>query len=175
MKTPPTDDKFFSTISTELGWIRAIATHAALIRLDWQQSRWPDEDHPNDVSRETITQLTAYFAGRLRRFELPTAPVNTTTAARHWLSVMATIPYAETVSYGEFAIMAGMPKAARAAGTACATNPLPIIYPCHRVLRANGSLGHYGGGSQLPPHHRDNIARKAFLIHHEQQMASLSA
>ena len=80
---------------------------------------------------------------------------------------MASIPYGTTISYAAFAAAAGAPNAARAAGTACATNPIPIIYPCHRVVRKNGALGHYGGGSQLAPSHRDNVARKAFLIAHE--------
>ena len=77
-----------------------------------------------------------------------------------------------TVSYAAFAAAAGHPKAARAAGTACATNPVPIIYPCHRVLRTDGQLGNYGGGSHLPPTHQDNLQRKAFLISHETQQLS---
>ena len=80
---------------------------------------------------------------------------------------MANIAFGTTISYAIFAAAAGAPKAARAAGTACATNPIPIIYPCHRVIRKNGTTGHYGGGSQLAPSHKDNVARKAFLIAHE--------
>ena len=80
---------------------------------------------------------------------------------------MANISFGTTISYATFAAAAGAPKAARAAGTACATNPIPIIYPCHRVICKNGTIGHYGGGSQLVPSHKDNVARKAFLIAHE--------
>ena len=80
---------------------------------------------------------------------------------------MTTIPFGTTISYAAFAAAADHPKAARAAGTACATNPIPIIYPCHRVLRTDGQLGNYGGGSHLRPTHQDNLQRKAFLISHE--------
>jgi len=59
------------------------------------------------------------------------------------------------------------PNAARAARTACATNPIPIVYPCHRVVHKNGALGHYGGSSQPALSRKENVARKGFLITHE--------
>ena len=80
---------------------------------------------------------------------------------------MASFDFGTTISYTEFAAAAGAPKAARAAGTACAKNPIPIIYPCHRVAGRNGKLGHYGGGSQLSTSHNCNVARKACFIAHE--------
>ena len=77
---------------------------------------------------------------------------------------MAQIPYGTVMTYGEFAALAGKPKAARAAGSACAGNPIPIIYPCHRVVRAGGSLGSYGGGRDHDPTNSDNLARKGDLL-----------
>ena len=71
------------------------------------------------------------------------------------------------MSYAEFANFADKPKAARAAGSICASNPIPIIYPCHRVIRTDGKLGNYGGGSNYHPTHPDNLARKAALINFE--------
>ena len=152
---------------TPVGWLRAISDGAHLVRLDWNQIGWKDPDRPDDVSRETINQLTAYFAGRLTAFTIPLRPAGVSQAREHWLDAMANIAFGTTISYATFAAAAGAPKAARAAGTACATNPIPIIYPCHRVIRKNGTIGHYGGGSQLTPSHKDNVARKAFLIAHE--------
>ena len=152
---------------TSLGWIRAISDGQHLIYLDWNQTGWKDHDQPDDVSRETIVQLTAYFQGGLHCFDLPLLPAGTSRSRRHWLDVMAKIPFGTTISYAAFAAAAGHPKAARAAGTACATNPIPIIYPCHRVLRKDGQRGNYGGGSRLPPSHQDNLRRKSFLIDHE--------
>ena len=109
----------------------------------------------------------AYFAGQCTNFTISLCSANIGPARQHWLNIMASIPYGTTISYAAFAAAAGAPNAARAAGTICATNPIPIIYPCHRVVRKNGALGHYGGGSQLAPSHKDNVARKGFLIAHE--------
>lgn len=67
---------------------------------------------------------------------------------RRALEAMFRIPYGQTISYGELAARAGNPAAFRAAGQACATNPLPIVLPCHRVLRSDGSLNWYSGGLQ---------------------------
>ena len=158
---------YHQSCEAPVGWLRAISDGAHLIRLDWNQISWKSSDHPDDVSRETINQLTAYFAGRLTAFNIPLRPAGVSQARQHWLDVMAQIAFGTTISYATFAAAAGAPKAARAAGTACATNPIPIIYPCHRVIRTNGAIGHYGGSSQLAPSHKDNIARKAFLIAHE--------
>ena len=160
---------FSQRTQTSLGWIRAISDGQHLIYLDWNQTGWTDHDQPDDVSRETITQLTAYFHGELRCFDLPLQPTGTSQSRRRWLDVMAKIPFGTTISYAAFAATAGHPKAARTAGTACATNPIPIIYPCHRILRKDGQLGNYGAGSHLPPAHQDNLQRKAFLISHETQ------
>ena len=79
------------------------------------------------------------------------------------------------MTYGEFATLAGKPKEARAAGSACASNPIPIIYPCHRVVRADGSLGNYGGGSNHHPTHPDNLARKSNLLKFEANLATSAA
>ena len=92
-----------------------------------------------------------------------------------WLTAMARIPYGVTMSYKAFAALAGKPSAPRAAGSACARNPIPIIYPCHRVVRADGSLGNYGGGSNHHPTHPDNLARKGNLLKFEANLATSAA
>jgi methylated-DNA-[protein]-cysteine S-methyltransferase len=151
---------YFTSLKTDFGWIRPISNGQGLIRLDWSQTGWDELDHPDNVSRETKSQLEAFFAGNLRQFNLPLAPACKSAAGKQWLEVMAHIPYGTVVTYAEFAALAGKPKAARAAGSACANNPIPIIYPCHRVVRADGNLGNYGGGSDQHPTHPDNLARK---------------
>ncbi len=65
---------------------------------------------------------------------------------RHVLDELRDVGYGTTVSYSQLAEAAGNPRAVRAVGSACATNPIPIVIPCHRVLRSDGSLGGYGGG-----------------------------
>lgn len=155
---------FHTTLETPLGFMRPVSDGQFLVRLDWDQLPFTEADHPDDVSRETITQLSDYLAGRRKIFDLPIRAEGKSPTARHWLAVMARIPYGDIVTYSEFATAAGKPGAPRAAGTACARNPIPIIYPCHRVVRTDGNLGNYGGGSALDPKHPDNLGRKQALI-----------
>ena len=95
---------------------------------------------------EARRELDLYFEGRLRAFELPLDWQLTDGFRARVQRAIARIPYGKTRSYTEMAASAGNERAVRAAGTACGSNPLPIVVPCHRVLRAGGALGGYGGG-----------------------------
>ncbi len=91
-------------------------------------------------------ELDLYFEGKLRDFDLP---LDLRLAKGFRLKVVraiARIPYGQTRSYTDMARSAGNERAVRAAGTACGSNPIPIVVPCHRVLRTGGALGGYGGG-----------------------------
>ncbi len=94
---------------------------------------------------DAIGQLQAYFAGELRRFHLRLAPEGTRFQQEVWRQLL-TIPYGETISYGELARRVGNPRASRAVGAANGRNPLPIVIPCHRVIGASGALTGFGGG-----------------------------
>ena len=144
--------------------MRPVSDGTGLLRLDWDQSRFSAPDNPDDVSRETSNQLIAYFSGSLKGFRLPVQAKGKSAAGRAWLEAMTEIPYGTVMTYSELAAAAGKPGAPRAAGTACSTNPIPIIYPCHRVVGAGGALGNYSGGSPLDPKHPDNLRRKQALI-----------
>ena len=98
-------------------------------------------------------QLTEYFAGQRREFDLPLAPAGTDFQRRVW-ELLREIPYGETVTYGELARRLGNPKSARAVGMACNRNPIAIVVPCHRVVGSTGSLTGYAGG----------LDAKAFLL-----------
>jgi methylated-DNA-[protein]-cysteine S-methyltransferase len=91
-------------------------------------------------------ELDQYFEGRRTEFDVPVDFQLAHGFRRKALGFIATIPYGRTASYREVAGGAGNPNAVRAAGSACATNPIPIVVPCHRVLRTGGALGGYGGG-----------------------------
>jgi methylated-DNA-[protein]-cysteine S-methyltransferase len=91
-------------------------------------------------------ELESYFEGRLIDFDLPLDWQLTHGFYRKVLRATARIPYGQTRSYKQMAKRAGSPRAVRAAGSALGSNPLPIIVPCHRVLRTGGALGGYGGG-----------------------------
>jgi methylated-DNA-[protein]-cysteine S-methyltransferase len=96
-------------------------------------------------------QMRAYFAGRLRHFELPLDPQGTEFQLSVWRE-LETIPFGEIRSYSQIAVAIGRPKAVRAVGAANGANPLPIVVPCHRVIGSSGKLVGYGGG--LPLKHR---------------------
>jgi methylated-DNA-[protein]-cysteine S-methyltransferase len=105
---------------------------------------------PDSVARE----LDEYFSGRRRRFELPLDWTLIGAFGRRVLRVTAAIPYGDVLTYAEVAADAGSPRGSRAAGNALGSNPIPIVIPCHRVLRTGGALGGYGGG----------LDRKRFLL-----------
>ena len=94
---------------------------------------------------DVVAQLTEYFAGTRRQFDLPLAPAGTPFQQRVWTALLD-IPYGHTISYGELAARIGQKSASRAVGLANGSNPLPIVIPCHRVIGANGKLTGYGGG-----------------------------
>ena len=105
------------------------------------------------TSRDSLVrarrQLDEYFEHDRRDFDVPLDWRLTRGFRREVLRATALIPYGRTLSYREVATRAGRPAAARAAGTALATNPLPIFVPCHRVLRSGGGIGDYRGGSEM--------------------------
>jgi methylated-DNA-[protein]-cysteine S-methyltransferase len=107
-----------------------------------------------DVARR---QLDEYFDGGRTAFELPLDWRLSRGFRARVLHAIASIPYGSTGTYRSVATAAGAPSAVRAAGTACATNPIPIIVPCHRVVRSDGTMGRYGGGE----------AAKRTLLEHE--------
>jgi methylated-DNA-[protein]-cysteine S-methyltransferase len=103
---------------------------------------------------EVKRELDEYFSGRRRAFELPIDWALVSPFGRRVLRVASGIPYGGVLSYAEVAADAGSPRGFRAAGNALGSNPIPIVVPCHRVLRSGGTLGGYGGG----------IERKRWLL-----------
>jgi methylated-DNA-[protein]-cysteine S-methyltransferase len=115
------------------------------------------QEGSSHVLDETARQLDAYFAGDRMTFDLPLELQGTEFHRRCWLA-LASIPYGQTVSYGEQARRLGLGNdAARAVGAANGQNPLPIVLPCHRVIGADGSLVGFGGGLHV----------KRYLLEHE--------
>ena len=98
---------------------------------------------------EARRELDLYFDGKLDRFELPLDWRLSEGFRLRVLRAIARIPYGQTRNYTEMATSAGNERAVRAAGTACGRNPIPLVIPCHRVLRSGGGLGGYGGGLEM--------------------------
>lgn len=173
---------YASIIHTPLGHMRAVATQTGLARLEWQQTPFtvpPIQQGTgqtgslqNDVSRETIHQLDAYLAGRLSEFTISLDLSDISAPLQKWLNILRSVPYGTTISYADYAEKWGNRGAARAAGGACQRNPIPIIIPCHRVLKADGSYDNYSGGNNKNPQHSNNIFRKQWLIEMERKSAS---
>ncbi len=145
-------------ISTPLGPYRIEATDAHITRVGpTTASLCPPATL---LLIEAARQLTAYFDGTLTAFDLPLAATGTPFQERCW-TALRTIPYGETITYGEEARRIGNPKACRAVGGANHRNPIAIIIPCHRVIGADGSMTGYDGPAET------GLARKRWLLAHE--------
>ena len=151
-------DVAYRTVDSPVGRLLLAATDAGLIRV-----AYPNEDHnavlqalANRVSPRILSapirlegaarELDEYFGGQRRSFDLPLDWRLSTGFRRAVLSHLTDIGYGRTASYAAVATLAGNPKAIRAAASACATNPLPIVVPCHRVIYSDGRIGNYLGG-----------------------------
>jgi methylated-DNA-[protein]-cysteine S-methyltransferase len=153
-------DVAYRTVDSPVGPLLLAATEAGLVRI-----AYASEDHDavlqaladrisprvlNAPARlETAArELDEYFTGRRRTFDLP-LDWRLSSGFRHAvLSHLPEIGYGQTASYAAVAALAGHPKAVRAAATACATNPLPVVVPCHRVIYSDGRMGRYLGGPE---------------------------
>ena len=127
-------------------WAFALEDHDAVL-ADLAVRISPRVLHTPRLFDEAAAQLEQYFAARRTRFELPVDLRLTQGFRRQVVEHLADVAYGTTASYGSIAVALGRPAAARAVGTACARNPLPVLLPCHRVVRSDGSVGHYLGGT----------------------------
>jgi len=167
MTPQPNPEKIhlYQIAPTPLGpiWIAHNQRGLVAIALDTSREEFVStcEHSPEMISEEATElgdeaerQLRDYLAGKLRSFDLPIDWSMMTPFQEQALRATHAIPYGETRSYGEIAAIIGKPGAARAVGQAQATNPIPLVIPCHRVIGADGSLHGYGGG----------LDRKAWLL-----------
>jgi methylated-DNA-[protein]-cysteine S-methyltransferase len=140
-------------IESPIGRLLLAGTQRSLLRIEFANGkgvRGPRPEWREDRLgfADVVAQLSEYFAGRRREFELPLDPVGTEFQQRTW-SALRRIPYGVTASYGDIARAIGKPTAVRAVGAANGRNPLPIVIPCHRVIGSDGSLTGFGGGTDV--------------------------
>jgi methylated-DNA-[protein]-cysteine S-methyltransferase len=134
-----------AVVDSPIGPLGLVASEEALQGVSFHAGRARAEG-TSPVLDEAARQLEAYFAGELVAFDLPLDLHGTDFQRECWLA-LATIPYGQTVSYGEQARRLGLGSdKARAVGAANGQNPLPLVLPCHRVIGADGSLTGFGGG-----------------------------
>lgn len=152
-------DIAYTKYDSPVGPLLLAATDAGLLRVAYEIE---DHDRVLDVISSRVSprilrapkrlepvarELDEYFAGRRTSFDLP-LDLGLSGGFRQLVQrQLAHIAYGHTQSYGQVAAAVGNPQAVRAVGSACATNPLPVVLPCHRVLRSDGSLGGYAGGA----------------------------
>jgi methylated-DNA-[protein]-cysteine S-methyltransferase len=156
--------RYRTTMPSPVGELTLVADDAALRLISFPSEAGTARDataidvaagdHP--VLALATRQLEEYFAGTRVEFDIPLAPEGTPFQQQAW-SVLRSIPFGATISYGEQAAQLGDRRRARAVGAANGRNPIPIVVPCHRVVGANGHLTGFGGG----------IGAKAWLLDHE--------
>ena len=152
-------DVAYRTVDSPVGSLLIAATPVGLVRVAF-------DSEGNDAVLQALSdrissrvlntparldavarQLDEYFSGRRHSFDVPLDWQLSTGFRRTVLEHLATdIGYGSTASYAALAQLSGSPKAVRAVGTTCATNPIPVVVPCHRIVRADGTLGQYRGG-----------------------------
>ena len=142
---------FFDVFATKVGPITVVVDEDRTVTELWTDDRsavllaMPNYTFNAGAVAKARTQVQEYAEGDRRSFELELRPAGTEFQRTVW-NMLLQIPYGETRSYGELAMMIGNPKASRAVGRANGTNPISIIIPCHRVIGSAGSLTGYGGG-----------------------------
>ena len=135
-------------IDTPIGALTVIANDVGICRV-WFGDL--DEDASGTAGADAhlavaLTQLSEYLEGERTAFDMPIDRSERTGFRGEVLDALESVSFGHTVTYGDLAARAGRPKAARAVGTAMATNPIAIIVPCHRVLPSGGGVGQFGGG-----------------------------
>ncbi|MCW5589581.1 MAG: methylated-DNA--[protein]-cysteine S-methyltransferase [Legionellales bacterium] len=133
-------------IDSPLGKLEIKEAAGKLIYCDWTTQQ-VDHDNASPILQKAKKQLIEYFQGKRMIFQLPLAPIGTAFQEKVWQALL-TIPYGETRSYQQLAQFIKQPQACRAVGSANGKNPISIIIPCHRVIRASGDLGGYAGTPQ---------------------------
>ena len=160
-------DVAYASVDSPLGPLTVAATPRGLVRVSYDEFRERDralEELAERVSPRVLEsraeldpvrrELDEYFEGRRTAFDVPVDWVLARGFAREVLRATARIGFGETGTYASVATEAGSPRAVRAAGNALGSNPMPVVVPCHRVLRTGGALGGYTGG----------VERKEFLL-----------
>lgn len=138
------------TLETPIGPLGIETTARGVRRIDFNPNGTAKASPSADPAarqhlERAVKQLREYFAGERDRFELTLDMDGTAHQQRVWQALLQ-IPFGRTLTYGQVAARLGTPRGARAVGRACATNPVPVVVPCHRVVGGDGALHGFGGG-----------------------------
>ncbi|MER7459084.1 methylated-DNA--[protein]-cysteine S-methyltransferase [Micromonospora sp. NPDC126480] len=136
----------WTVLDTPIGEFSVATDGSAVCGAHFGRVATVDDEPPGDAAARAVAELRAYFAGDLTAFTVPVRIPRGSEFERAVWREMTTIPYGETLTYGEVARRLGDASAARAVGVACNRNPIPVIVPCHRIVGAGGKLVGFGGG-----------------------------
>lgn len=141
-----TANNFKSVYDAPIGKMVIVSDGESIIEIDHVNPDEPTTSNPDELCNLATKQLDEYFAGTRVEFNLPLKAIKGTDFQKAAWKTLTTIPYGETISYGEQAKRMNNHKAVRAVGGANGKNPFSIVVPCHRVIGANGTLTGYTGG-----------------------------
>lgn len=143
-------EESYHYFNRRVGWLRLQATEKGVREVTFAlEPRTLTKRQLSPLWQGLVSELDMYFSGRPIRFFTP-LDISCASPFFHLVwQALQDIPYGQTISYGGVASAIGRPRAAQAVGLAIGRNPLPIIIPCHRVVRSDGSLGGYGPGIEL--------------------------
>jgi len=164
------EEIYYSSVSSPVGtiWIASDRIGVCLLRFSLKEEEFLEairgwgERHPRtdrEFNRGISETITAYFEGKITRFSTPLHPRGSPFDMKVWKALQR-IPLGETRSYQEIAQQVGNPRGCRAVGGANRRNPIPLLIPCHRVIRKDGGLGGFSSGTQI----------KEWLVRFEQQV-----
>ncbi len=135
-------------VSSQIGWLRVEVENESLVGVEFGKiGEVSGSEREKRYVEKVIKELNEYLAGERREFDLNLKIEGTEFQKKVWREMMR-IPYGEKISYLELARRINS-KAVRAVGSACGANKLPIVIPCHRIIRSDGGLGGYGGGLEI--------------------------
>lgn len=140
---------YYSVYETAFGQFTIVSNDSSIVAVKFGRHILPGNiEQRTELTDETAKQLEEYFAGKRRQFDIPFAPQGTEFQKKVW-NALCQVPYGETRTYKEIAVMVGNPNASRAVGLANNRNPIPVFIPCHRIIGTNGSLVGYAGGLDM--------------------------
>ncbi len=154
------NDIFYTTINTPVGHLKITTDDTAILSVEFADHYSASDSLQPEILRNAVSQLTEYFNGTRKEFSLKLNPEGTEFQKKVW-QLVESIPFGQTVSYLDLALLSGSVHNTRAVGHANGKNPIPIIIPCHRVIGSSGKMTGYAGG----------IERKKWLLLHELNIA----
>lgn len=143
-------------LESPVGWLKIIGNDKFLLRIEFKDSKTPTSNKLPQILVDTRKQLSEYFHGKRKIFQLEMQAEGTDFQKNIW-DLVQQVSFGKTSSYQEIAVQSGSGKNTRAVGLANGKNPIPIVIPCHRIIGSTGKLTGYAGG----------IERKKWLLKHE--------